>query len=60
MPAQHLINVDLATIKVPATNGQKAETRILAWGDEVEVVAITASRGRGKGYHLSSTGRRKR
>ena len=42
MPAQHLINIDLATIKVPATNGQKAVTRILAWGDEVEVVNITA------------------
>lgn len=42
MPAQHLINIDLATIKVPATNGQKAVTRILAWGDEVEVAAITA------------------
>jgi beta-lactamase superfamily II metal-dependent hydrolase len=42
MPAQHLINVDLATIKVPAANGQKGVSRILAWGDEVEVVAITA------------------
>ena len=43
MPAQHLINVDLATIKVPAADGQKAETRILGWGDEVEVAGITAS-----------------
>jgi len=42
MPAQHLINVDLATIKVPAANGRKAVTRILGWGDEVEVAAITA------------------
>ncbi|HLF12425.1 MAG TPA: MBL fold metallo-hydrolase [Gammaproteobacteria bacterium] len=42
MPLQHLINVDLATIKVPATDGKKAQTRILGWGDEVEVVAITA------------------
>ncbi len=40
MPPQHLINVDLAKIKVPATNGQKATTRVLAWGDEVEVVKI--------------------
>jgi beta-lactamase superfamily II metal-dependent hydrolase len=42
MPAQHLINVDLAQIKVPAANGQKAETRILGWGDEIEVTQITA------------------
>lgn len=41
MPTQHLINIDLATIKVPAANGQKAVTRVLGWGDEVEVVAIT-------------------
>ncbi|HUE82954.1 MAG TPA: MBL fold metallo-hydrolase [Pyrinomonadaceae bacterium] len=42
MPPQHLINIDLAKIKVPATNGQKATTRVLAWGDEVEVVKINA------------------
>ena len=42
MAAQHLINVDLARIKVPATNGQKAVTRLLGWGDEVEVENITA------------------
>src|SRR5688572_9679982 len=42
MPAQHLINVDLAQIKVPASNGRKATTRLLGWGDEVEVAAITA------------------
>ncbi|HVF57348.1 MAG TPA: MBL fold metallo-hydrolase [Pyrinomonadaceae bacterium] len=42
MPAKHLINVDLATIKVPAADGNKAETRVLAWGDEVEVVDVTA------------------
>lgn len=42
MAARHLINVDLAKIKVPATGGQKAETRLLAWGDEVEVVNVTS------------------
>jgi beta-lactamase superfamily II metal-dependent hydrolase len=41
MPPKHLINVDLATIKVPADGDQKATTRVLAWGDEVEVLAIT-------------------
>lgn len=44
MPPQHLINIDLARIKVPATNGQKAITRVLAWGDEVEVVKINADK----------------
>jgi len=42
MAAQHFINVDLATIKVPAANGKKAINRILGWGDEVEVANITA------------------
>lgn len=42
MPAQHLINIDLAQIKVPAANGRKATSRLLGWGDEVEVAAITA------------------
>jgi beta-lactamase superfamily II metal-dependent hydrolase len=42
MAAQHLINVDLAEIEVPASSGQKAITRILGWGDEVEVVQITS------------------
>ncbi|HWP53635.1 MAG TPA: MBL fold metallo-hydrolase [Pyrinomonadaceae bacterium] len=42
MPPQHLINIDLATIKVPAEGDRKSITRILAWGDEVEVAAITA------------------
>lgn len=42
MAARHLINVDLAKITVPASNGQKAETRLLAWGDEVEVVRVTS------------------
>src|SRR5262245_31481217 len=41
MPAQHLINVDLAQVNVPETNGQKATSRILGWGDEVEVADIT-------------------
>ncbi len=41
MPAQHLINVDLAEVKVPAANGRKATSRLLGWGDEVEVAAIT-------------------
>lgn len=42
MPPQHLINIDLATIKVPAEGDRKSITRILAWGDEVEVAAVTA------------------
>lgn len=42
MAAQHLINVDLATITVPATDTEKKSTRVLAWGDEVEVVNTTA------------------
>ncbi|MBI4473201.1 MAG: competence protein [Acidobacteria bacterium] len=43
MAAQHLINVDLAQVKVPASEGRGALTRILGWGDEVEVVKITSS-----------------
>jgi len=42
MSAKHLINVDLAQIKVPESDGQPALTRILAWGDEVEVFKITS------------------
>ena len=42
MPPQHLINVDLAKITVPATEARKAMSRILGWGDEVEVVDITS------------------
>jgi beta-lactamase superfamily II metal-dependent hydrolase len=41
MPPRHLINVDLATIKVPANGTQKATSRVLAWGDEVEVLNVT-------------------
>jgi len=41
--AQHLINIDLAEVKVPAEDTRPATSRILAWGDEVEVVKITAS-----------------
>jgi beta-lactamase superfamily II metal-dependent hydrolase len=41
MAAKHLINVDLAKIKVPATETQKAASRVLAWGDEIEMVAVT-------------------
>jgi beta-lactamase superfamily II metal-dependent hydrolase len=40
--AQHLINIDLATVKIPATKTEKATSRVLAWGDEVEVVDVTA------------------
>ena len=43
MAAQHIINVDLATIKVPGSNGNKGITRILGWGDEVEVAEITTA-----------------
>ena len=42
MAPKHIINVDLATITVPASNGRKAVSRILGWGDEVEVVDIAA------------------
>jgi beta-lactamase superfamily II metal-dependent hydrolase len=42
MAAQHLINIDLAQIKVPEANGRKATSRLLGWGDEVEVADITA------------------
>ncbi len=42
MAARHLINIDLAKIKVPATDKQEAATRVLAWGDEVEVVEVTS------------------
>lgn len=42
MAAKHLINIDLATIKVPATATEAAITRVLAWGDEVEVLNVTA------------------
>ncbi|HEY9404871.1 MAG TPA: MBL fold metallo-hydrolase, partial [Pyrinomonadaceae bacterium] len=42
MAAKHLINIDLATIKVPATATEEGTTRVLAWGDEVEVLNVTA------------------
>ena len=42
MAPKHIINVDLATIKVPGSNGKKALSRMLGWGDEVEVAGITA------------------
>ncbi len=42
MPAQHLINVDLAKVVVPATDKRKKVERILAWGDPVEKVNQTA------------------
>jgi beta-lactamase superfamily II metal-dependent hydrolase len=42
MPPKHIINIDLATIKVPASGDKKAVTRILGWGDEVEVAEITS------------------
>ena len=41
MPPRHLLNVDLATIKVPAAGSRKALSRVLAWGDEVEVIEVT-------------------
>jgi beta-lactamase superfamily II metal-dependent hydrolase len=42
MPAQHLINIDLAKVVVPPTAERKGTTRILAWGDPVEKVKVTA------------------
>jgi len=43
MAQKKLINVDLAELEVPATNGRKAFSRVLGWGDEVEVENITAT-----------------
>jgi beta-lactamase superfamily II metal-dependent hydrolase len=41
MPAKHLINIDLAKVKIPATDKRQASTRVLAWGDPVELVKMT-------------------
>jgi beta-lactamase superfamily II metal-dependent hydrolase len=37
-----LINIDLAKVKIPAAGKMKAETRVLAWGDPVEMVNVTS------------------
>ena len=38
MPAQHLINIDLAKVKIPVPGQNKSTTKVLAWGDPVELV----------------------
>jgi beta-lactamase superfamily II metal-dependent hydrolase len=42
MAATHVINVDLADVYKSPSRGRKAYVKTLAWGDEVEVVEITA------------------
>ena len=44
MPAGHVIAVDLARVYATDASGKKKLRRILAWGDPVEVLAVTASR----------------
>jgi hypothetical protein len=42
MPETHVINIDLAKVKFPDPEKPgKTGTRLLGWGDEVEVVEIT-------------------
>lgn len=41
MTTKSYINCDLAKVKIPASGNHKAQTNVLAWGDEVEVINET-------------------
>jgi metallo-beta-lactamase superfamily protein len=42
MPARHVLNIDLARVFTRDAGGKKKLERILAWGDPLEVVKVTA------------------